>query len=73
MPDITMCNGEGCDLKSTCYRYTATPSEYRQAYFLVAPIEDEQCGYYWQDAKERAKNLMKLKKGYNEKAKTKDS
>lgn len=68
MPDITMCNGKNCDLSLTCYRYTAKPSSY-QSYFTEAPIENGECEYYWQDAKERAKNLMKLKKGYNEKTK----
>ena len=67
MPDITMCNGQGCELKETCYRYTATPSKYMQSYFTETPIKNGECEYYWQDAKERAKNLMKLKKGYNEK------
>jgi hypothetical protein len=47
MPDITMCNGQGCDLASTCYRYKAEPST-RQSYFVEAPIEDEQCDYYWE-------------------------
>ena len=47
MPDITMCNGQGCELKSTCYRYRAEPI-YRQSYFVEAPIEDEQCDYYWE-------------------------
>ena len=69
MPDITMCNGKGCDLALTCYRYTATPSKYMQSYFVESPIENNECEYYWQDSKERAKNLMKLKKGYNEKTK----
>ena len=45
MPDITMCDGQGCELKSTCYRYKAEPS-YRQTYFTEAPIKDEQCDYY---------------------------
>jgi hypothetical protein len=45
MPDITMCNGQGCELKSTCYRYKAEPNM-RQSYFTEAPIEDEQCDYY---------------------------
>ena len=67
MPDITMCNGQGCELKETCYRYTATPSKYMQSYFTETPIKNGECEHYWQDAKERAKNLMKLKKGYNEK------
>jgi hypothetical protein len=48
MPDITMCDGQGCELKSTCYRYKAEPSIYGQTYFTEAPIEDEQCDYYWE-------------------------
>jgi len=71
--DITMCEGKNCDLSITCYRYTATPSKYIQSYFTEAPIENGECEYYYPDAKERAKNLMKLKKGYNEKTKTKNS
>ena len=47
MPDITMCNGNNCDLASTCYRYKATPS-IRQSYFIESPVEDEQCDYYWE-------------------------
>jgi hypothetical protein len=47
MPDITMCPGTNCPHKETCYRYTATPSEYRQAYFMEAPIKEEKCDMYW--------------------------
>lgn len=32
MPDIAMCLNEECPLKETCYRFTATPSEYWQSY-----------------------------------------
>jgi hypothetical protein len=48
MPDITMCTGKNCDLATTCYRYKAEPSKYRQSYFVDAPIEDGQCDYYWE-------------------------
>jgi len=41
MPDITMCDGGSgnreCPMKDNCYRYTATPSEFNQSYFAVAP------------------------------------
>jgi hypothetical protein len=47
MGDFTMCDGKKCDLATTCYRYKAEPSEY-QSYFTEAPIEDEQCDYYWE-------------------------
>ena len=47
MPDITMCLGTGCPHKETCYRFTAKPSEYRQAYFMEAPIKEGKCDMYW--------------------------
>ena len=39
MSDITMCQGQDCPLRESCYRYTATPNEYRQAYFYASPRE----------------------------------
>lgn len=45
MPDITMCKGEGCEAKFTCYRFTAKPSM-RQSYFMESPIKDGGCEYY---------------------------
>lgn len=29
MPDITMCNGNGCNKKDSCYRVKAAPSKYQ--------------------------------------------
>ena len=46
MPDITMCEGEGCKTKNTCYRFTAKPSD-RQSYFQGSPIKNNVCDYYW--------------------------
>lgn len=43
MPDITMCNGEGCPVKESCYRFMAIANEYRQSYFLSSPIKDGKC------------------------------
>ena len=40
MPDICMCQGTGCPMKETCYRYTAEPNPYRQSYFAVVPVAD---------------------------------
>ena len=60
MPDISMCDYEGCPAKDSCYRFTATPSEYRQAYFSEPPIKDGKCEYYWED-----KQINKLKDGEN--------
>jgi hypothetical protein len=48
MPDISMCEGTGCPIKETCYRFTAKPSEYRQSYISVPPFKkDKTCEYYW--------------------------
>lgn len=46
MPDISMCTGEGCKKKKTCYRFTAKPSSY-QSYFSVPPKEQDKCEYYY--------------------------
>ena len=48
MPDITMCSGNNWELSSTCYRYKAEPSEYRQSYFVKPPNINNQCDYYWE-------------------------
>lgn len=57
MPDITMCGGHNdqygdCPKKNECYRHVARPSEFRQSYFMQAPIyiNDENkstCDYFW--------------------------
>lgn len=39
MPDISMCPGGYCMLKETCYRYKATPCQYRQSYFVDPPYD----------------------------------
>ena len=45
MPDISMCNGESCPKKETCYRFKAEPNPYRQSYFSDNPC-DEKYEYY---------------------------
>lgn len=47
MPDITMCEGVGCVVKESCYRFTAIPNELRQSYFVDSPIEEGKCSSYW--------------------------
>lgn len=51
MPDIAMCKGTGkphsedksksvdCPKKEMCFRFKATPSEFRQAYFIGIPYD----------------------------------
>jgi len=48
MPDITMCDGKGCEIKENCLRYKATPSEFRQSYFCDPPNKGLECDYYWE-------------------------
>jgi hypothetical protein len=55
MPDITMCLGQVgdkiCPQKNKCYRHTATPSQFKQSYFLDLPMnDDETCGYFWKNS-----------------------
>ena len=59
MPDITMCIGNDCPLKETCYRYTATPSEYCQSYFMESPYKDGGCNHYWEMSSKQSKKLDK--------------
>jgi hypothetical protein len=49
LADICMCPGGDCPHKEGCYRYTATPNEYRQSMFMNIPIDKEtkECDYYW--------------------------
>ena len=53
MTDITMCSGENCPVKKTCYRFKAKPNELHQSYFLDPPFdkEEKKCDYYWEDKK----------------------
>lgn len=46
MPDISMCVGKECPQKDKCYRYTAIPCEYRQAYFVTPPYTMDGCPYF---------------------------
>ncbi len=32
MPDISMCKNNACPSRNDCYRFSAKPNEYRQAY-----------------------------------------
>ena len=48
MPDVTMCSGQGCPTKDTCFRYIAEPNKFRQSYFLGSPRKDNTCDHYWE-------------------------
>jgi hypothetical protein len=48
MPDITMCKGDNCSLKESCYRFTANPNKKYQSYFSEIPYNEEtrECNYF---------------------------
>jgi len=52
MSDITKCLGTGCPYKESCFRYTATPNEFRQSYFIDPPIKDGKCEMFWGEKSE---------------------
>jgi hypothetical protein len=45
-PDITMCSGEGCTKKESCYRFVAVADDY-QSFFVSPPIKEGECENYW--------------------------
>lgn len=47
MPDISMCSNNECSRKEVCYRFTAIPNEFRQAYADFKEIESNKgCEYF---------------------------
>lgn len=59
MPDITMCPGNDCPLKETCYRYKATPDDLWQSYFMEIPYKDGDCSHYWEMEKPKKQKKKK--------------
>ena len=56
MPDISMCKGNECPLKETCYRYKANPDHY-QSYFVDIPLkEDGTCDHFMEIWKSKTQN-----------------
>lgn len=47
MADITKCYGEGCPVKTECYRFTSKPNNIYQSYFLKSPIKKDKCDMFW--------------------------
>jgi hypothetical protein len=47
--DITMCSGDNCQKKESCYRFTALPNDYWQAVFIDVPVDlvTQECEHYW--------------------------
>ncbi len=49
MVDSTMCTGEDCPLRKTCYRFRANPDVQWQSYFMATPYDPEtkECEAEW--------------------------
>ena len=48
MPDISLCaNGDTCDLRFSCYRFLAFPSQAQS--YIESPEPGEECIYYFPD------------------------
>lgn len=61
MPDITMCMGGKCPIKTNCYRYRAVPSEGRQYYFTTPPFKENSCTHFVEnDGSLRTRNLDQI-------------
>lgn len=60
--DITKCEGYDCPLKETCYRYTVTPNEFRQSYFMTNPYNKQNltCEFYY--GRQEIKTKGKIRK-----------
>jgi len=58
MSDITMCSGEGCNMKLNCYRHTANSDKY-QSYFVTPPIENGECDMFWSNKAEESYDDLK--------------
>lgn len=58
MTDITMCSGEGCDLKNECYRHTAKSGTW-QSWFMEVPIKDGKCDMFWDNKLKDIKDQKK--------------
>ena len=47
MTDISKCEGKGCEIKHTCWRYKA-PADIYQSY-IIPENPGKDCEHYWKD------------------------
>jgi len=60
MPDISLCLNTTCPSNKYCYRFTATPNEYKQAYASFTLEDDEMsCSHFWSNGvnSDKCKNV----------------
>jgi hypothetical protein len=48
MPDISMCQNKECQNNTRCYRFTATPNDFRQSWGDFKPDNNGNCDYFWE-------------------------
>lgn len=46
MPDIALCYGDECPVKSNCWRHVAPHDHFAQA-FVAPPLTEKGCDYFW--------------------------
>ena len=46
MPDISLCFGKECPLKTNCFRYRAIPNAFMQSYLSEPPYKDGECRHF---------------------------
>ncbi len=61
MPDITMCEGDGCERRGECFRFMTKPGEFMQSYFAKPPIKDGNCPHFCPMTVETSKKKGKAK------------
>ncbi len=60
MSDISMCPGNNCKKKNTCFRYLADKDKYAQSYCQFTLDKEGKCEYYWEvKSKSELKRLNK--------------
>ncbi|MGZ8317537.1 MAG: hypothetical protein ACXWVD_00410 [Telluria sp.] len=58
MPDISMCNNQTCPDRAKCYRFTAAPNPWRQAYAMFAPPAGAtRCEYFTPNIDQEARHV----------------
>ena len=62
MADIAMCEGTDCPIKEQCERFTATPNEYRQSFFVTVPGKSKDgwfsCEMFWGESQDAIFNQL---------------
>lgn len=58
MPDLAKCSGEFCSIRERCYRFTVSPSDYRQSWLRLTRAEQgEGCREFLYVPREPSKRM----------------